>query len=148
MVMKQNLLLICVALLVTLSGCGNSSKKSGVKEEEEKPFSLVGAIYAGIDISSDSYTVFRFIDDVNVETTLRWKEPTGEIIGEIGMSTYKLTYPHIIIHYDTIIDIDNITRPLKYEGDFINGKVFRAKRNFGLSEDEENTIREFRKIDE
>ena len=127
MVMKQNLLFICVALLVTLSGCGNSSKKSEVKEEE-KPFSVVGERYAGFNYVSplgdkkDVFRVYRFVDETNLEQVAREGSPQGEII-TIKTGTYLLNYPHIFI------DIDN--GEYKYEGTFIDEKTFRIQYGNG-----------------
>ena len=130
--MKQNLLFICVALLVTLSGCGNSSKKSEVKEEEEKPFSLAGATYAAYDgrtySGEEKYIVYWFIDEANLERTLRGGNPQGRIILQYA-GTYRLDYPNIHIIYS------NGVSEFKHEGFFIKKKTFRRQYRDGTVEE-------------
>ncbi|MCM1502292.1 MAG: hypothetical protein NC115_06450 [Bacteroidales bacterium] len=111
------LTLIAVATLL-LAGC----------KKEKKEFSLVGktfAAYGGRSTSFlggvpyDTYEVWRFISDTEIETSTKKNSPQGSLIGDPVMGTYVLNYPQIIVK------INN-----KYEDtyycEFIDYKTFRA----------------------
>lgn len=118
--MKRFAILVCAIAAVILSGCK--------KDEKQEEFSLTGTTWVG-QRNEDTYHVFRFISESEVEYTRRYDSPTGSIGAEYP-GIYTLNYPKLsIISYTTPGSTSDI---LEWDCTFVDKQTFRAEDSMDI----------------